>query len=93
MDGWMEKPEWSAHRESSCGYTKVIATRTKLHVTYIRTDSSIGDDFWISKSMLYSYLFLDISYNVTVNRFLCKQNIYNSSGIGMHFRSITCAFV
>lgn len=60
MDGWMEKPKWSAHRESSCGYTKVTATRTKLHVTYIRTDNSIGDEFWISKSMLYSHLFIDI---------------------------------
>jgi hypothetical protein len=49
-DEWMALPTWTAHRESTHGYTKVHASPSNLRVVYRRIDGSIGDEFWISKT-------------------------------------------
>jgi len=49
VDEWLDKPEWTAHREGSHGYTKVYATRSTLRVQYRRMDGDIGDEFWINR--------------------------------------------
>jgi len=42
------KPNWSAYRELSYGYTKFDVTKTSLHFKFIRNnDGSIGDEFWL----------------------------------------------
>jgi len=58
-DPWLERPSWSAHRETSFGYTKVIGTHSSLHVVYTRYNRSIADEFWITKSYQFSpaYIF------------------------------------
>jgi len=50
-DPWLELPTWSAVRESTWGYTKIKATLypTTLHVTYLRANNTIGDDFFLLK--------------------------------------------
>jgi len=48
-DPWLPQPQWSAHRESSFGYTRFTATHTTLHVQYIRTNYTTGDEFWIQR--------------------------------------------
>ena len=42
------KPNWSAYRELSYGYTKFDVTKNSLHFKFIRNDDgSIGDEFWL----------------------------------------------
>jgi len=53
LDNWMTpKPHWSAHRESSHGYTKFHVSSTTLHIMYRRIDGTLGDEFWISKGAI-----------------------------------------
>lgn len=53
-DPWLEQPAWSAHRETSFGYTKVIASHTSLRVVYMRYNHTIGDEFWVKRSYQFS---------------------------------------
>lgn len=57
LDPWNTEQPWSAHRESSFGYTKVSASHSVLHVVYLRTNLTVGDEFWISKSILALFFF------------------------------------
>ena len=48
-DGLEEpKPDWSAFREVSYGYTMFEATETSINYKFIRnSDGGVGDEFWI----------------------------------------------
>ncbi|KAF2077974.1 hypothetical protein CYY_000698 [Polysphondylium violaceum] len=48
-DPWLDQPAWSLLRESTTGYTKVIAGRGSLEVIYQRYNGTIGDRFIIVK--------------------------------------------
>ncbi|GAM25297.1 hypothetical protein SAMD00019534_084720 [Acytostelium subglobosum LB1] len=48
QDPWLPRPDWTAHRENSAGYTKVKASPLTLEVTYLRYNGSIGDRFRIT---------------------------------------------
>ncbi|GAM21282.1 hypothetical protein SAMD00019534_044570 [Acytostelium subglobosum LB1] len=50
LDPWMDYPSWTAHRESSVGYTKFKATYDRLDVTYLRVDGSTGDSFVLHRN-------------------------------------------
>ncbi|KAK5575165.1 hypothetical protein RB653_010421 [Dictyostelium firmibasis] len=48
-DPWFnEQPNWSAIRESTSGYTKFIAHKQTLQVTYLRMNGTLGDHFQIT---------------------------------------------
>ncbi|KAN0052866.1 hypothetical protein ACTA71_012346 [Dictyostelium dimigraforme] len=48
-DPWFEEqPNWSAIRESTSGYTKFIAHKQTLQVTYLRMNGTLGDHFQIT---------------------------------------------
>ncbi|KAM9971751.1 hypothetical protein ACTFIW_011734 [Dictyostelium discoideum] len=48
-DPWFdEQPHWSAVRESTSGYTKFIAHKQTLQVTYLRMNGTLGDHFQIT---------------------------------------------
>ncbi|EGG23112.1 Purple acid phosphatase [Cavenderia fasciculata] len=46
-DPWLDQPDWSLHRETSWGFTKLAAYQYSLEVTYLRTNGSVGDSFVI----------------------------------------------
>eukprot|EP01132_Coremiostelium_polycephalum_P002654 gene2654-3294_t len=49
-DPWMDQPKWSAHRETTTGYTKITASKHQLDITYLRWNQTIGDSFIIKNN-------------------------------------------
>jgi len=75
-DEWLAYPTTTAHRESSHGYTRVVASRKKLHVTYLRIDGSVGDEFWILREEkgFSFYLILFLFFVTFIALPLCLYN-------------------
>jgi predicted phosphohydrolase len=71
-DPWiMPKPNWSLHRESTYGYTKIHTTYKTMHVEYLRLDGTIGDEFWVSKGThetpIYLVLFVGMLFFYSIS--------------------------
>ncbi|EFA80524.1 Purple acid phosphatase, partial [Heterostelium album PN500] len=49
QDPWLDRPEWTAHRENSAGYSLIRLTPNLLEFEYTRMNGTIGDSFKIAK--------------------------------------------
>lgn len=49
QDNWMARPDWSAVRGTSYGYTCLQADHHALHVVFRSIDDSLADEFTITK--------------------------------------------
>ncbi|KYR01805.1 Purple acid phosphatase [Tieghemostelium lacteum] len=46
-DPWLPNESWTAHRESTSGYTKITAHKHTLQIIYNRINGTVGDQFII----------------------------------------------